>query len=571
MTHNQYQSHEKNLQAQKQDGSSQKTLLLREAQRPPLARVAAWLLNKFAGTVLERMAKFITGESLPGRFIAVSVTALVVGFFTDLTFVVVPALSTQSILGIAFTQMTLISAVVGFGTGGVSGAVFGWISGWILQQVVDSAIAEIVSSQVSFLSEIMTWVLATLSGMAAGKLGSFLFDVTRAQLRGEKSTRIEDFFDRIKVTLSLIHSPFKMTEKKIEGMVKKKNVKGLVSVLKKYSDRRLIISAIRGLEKIATEKSLQQLVKLATLKIHVKGDYLLEYNFWACQIVAQCGRPELVVNTVSFFALRRFPKSGGLYSGTEFDLRLRAIRLLGSMGIKQANYLLEIAFGYGTDDKFGREAEFEIATNSAIIKSGSVMIPFLKKKLLDSTKLVNRPYTQSDRAAILLKEIDESIVFDDTMIVNGLLNIAKNGISIRDSYETNYGRLSAIEGLVLLNLHNPFFEYIKTIALDPYKNKFLAHKALDILGRINTGHAQDALKSAFDIKNLDAQRTTGYMLAVNSAIIACGNSMIPFLEERLNDTTIIHFSISVSYDKVYLYKITQSKRAEIIIKMIDAR
>ncbi len=163
-----YQPKQQPSQQQQQKQSHK----VQEVRRSPLGSIATWCIDKATGTWLEGWARFFVGESLVGRFASVIAVSIVLGVIIDLAIVSVPILaSPASAIGFAATAPAVLGALAGAGAGGLGGAIVGALWGWLVGKIVEPVANEAVSNQLeNVLVPIAAWIVATLSGLLAGKV-----------------------------------------------------------------------------------------------------------------------------------------------------------------------------------------------------------------------------------------------------------------------------------------------------------------------------------------------------------------------------------------------------------------
>ena len=171
-----YQPKQQSSQQQNQNQNQNKKYKVQEAERPPFARFASWVINKAAGTALEGLANFFLGGTLIGRLATVITVSLVVGAITELVIVAVPAISTVNILGLPMSTPFVLSVLAGAGAGGLGGAILGGLWGWLIVQIIDAVTADTVSNQLQTSAPIITWIVATISGSLAGSVALRAFN-----------------------------------------------------------------------------------------------------------------------------------------------------------------------------------------------------------------------------------------------------------------------------------------------------------------------------------------------------------------------------------------------------------
>lgn len=176
------------------------THTVKEVKRSPLGKFAAWAIKKASGTIFEGIVKFFLGKSVIGRFASVIVVSLVLGAIIDLTIVSIPTLSSSTnTVGMIVTTTAVLGAIAGAGAGGLGGAVVGALWGWLIGEISDAIVTEATAEQVSgYIGPFITWVIATLTGLLAGKLASWGFE--KISLR---HTKLGRFIRRVFVLIAL--------------------------------------------------------------------------------------------------------------------------------------------------------------------------------------------------------------------------------------------------------------------------------------------------------------------------------------------------------------------------------
>ena len=164
----------------------QRSYSVQERKRSPIGRFAAWCIDKASGTWLEGWAKFFLGASLIGRFASVITVSLILGAIIDLTIVSVPFLSSPTTaIGAAVTTPAVLGALAGAGAGGLGGAIVGALWGWLIGKMSEAAVTEMVSDQLATIFQpIFTWIVATLSGLLAGKAVVWGYEKIESKSRG---------------------------------------------------------------------------------------------------------------------------------------------------------------------------------------------------------------------------------------------------------------------------------------------------------------------------------------------------------------------------------------------------
>jgi len=159
---------------------------VQEIKRSPLGSIAAWCIDKATGTWLEGVVKFFVGQSLIGRFASVIVVSIVVGAFLELTIVSIPILSSPTNpVGFAVTAPAILGLLAGAGAGGLGGAIIGGLWGWLVGKIVEPVVTEMIADQVvTILAPIVTWIVAALSGLLAGKATVWGFRKVESKSRG---------------------------------------------------------------------------------------------------------------------------------------------------------------------------------------------------------------------------------------------------------------------------------------------------------------------------------------------------------------------------------------------------
>lgn len=169
-----YQPRQQPSQQHNQDQNQKHKI--QEAKRPPLVRFIAWVVNKTASTVFEKPVKFLLGESLFGRLIAVIIVSLIVGAITDLTITSLPITSVTHTASVYIYTPIILGILAGLGNGGFGGFILGGLWGWFISQILDAAIGELISQQIEpFFTPAITWSIATLCGLLVGKLAEYSF------------------------------------------------------------------------------------------------------------------------------------------------------------------------------------------------------------------------------------------------------------------------------------------------------------------------------------------------------------------------------------------------------------
>jgi len=174
-----YVYHQPSQQSSQQQNQNQNKnkYKVQEAERSPFGKMAAWVINKAAGTALEGFVNFFLGETLIGRLATVIAVGISVGAITDLVIVAIPTISTTTILGAQISTPLVMSVIAGAGAGGLGGAILGGLWGWLIGQIVDAVTANSVSNQIqSNISPVITWVIATISGTLAGNVAIWAFN-----------------------------------------------------------------------------------------------------------------------------------------------------------------------------------------------------------------------------------------------------------------------------------------------------------------------------------------------------------------------------------------------------------
>lgn len=358
------------------------------------------------------------------------------------------------------------------------------------------------------------------------------------------------------INMTLLRKLFSTNKESVYRMIDNKDSVRLIRALKSLRGDRdaldLLYIIMNGLESINNPKAWNEAIKVL------------------------CNKPHPIMGLVS---------SSATFTGRNdaFGDRNKAIRLLSKTG-EFARFTLERAFDLSgeTEQKEGYYGgdEHMWEVNGAIIRVGKSMIPFLKQKLSDRTRVrYTAALLQSDRASILLKELDKTTIADPR-VLEGLINVAKKGIPLQNGnsvIESELGKLSACEGLIWLGKTELVIDQIEEFALRPEKevisNIRAYEKSLSLLGQIRNPQAIAALEKAFEtnFRSNCGRDFTGntlrYMIATEKAIINCGELMVPFLQSKLTDNKEILYGTSESYEINKIYLIKQSDRAKCMLEI----